>query len=478
VKRAVNKIDDLSETREEFYNTEIDLLADKISRLIKDISEITDNESALQIKIRVTKAKAIEQSKAVRDKIFSNIRNFLPIVLNKVSTVYTFLLESSIKIRKQFEGELTKGFITSDVSDYLVETEEAVSRLPFVYQRLFKLEPLTTFDLYVERKEAYEKFEIAYSRWKTGKFAPVVIIGEKGSGKTSFINRVLSSKSISEKIIYHDLHKEYQDPQIAYNNVYESLNQILDLQKNKDPDNAKIIVVIDGLEKLFEARIDGFKILQKTVQLISKTNKQVFWVVGCHLYSYQYLDKSFHISEYFGYHIELEDLPAELLINIIERRHNISGFRLQFLPDVLKKSIIPSIKQVDKKDQIELRAIYFDRLQKIVSGNVTQAFLYWMRSAAEVTEDVIYIKQTDTKLDFVRSISLAKFEILKNILIHNGISSSKHSEIFRIPFEKSELQLGQLLDDGIIIKQSEFYIINPMIYKQIIDRMFNLNLLH
>ena len=87
------------------------------------------------------------------------------------------------------------------MSDYLVETEEAVNRLPFVYQRLFKLEPLSTFDLYIERAEAYEKFKLAYSRWKNGKFAPAIISGEKGSGKTSFINRFLASKSINEKII-------------------------------------------------------------------------------------------------------------------------------------------------------------------------------------------------------------------------------------------------------------------------------------
>ena len=478
IKRAVNKIDDLSEIRVEFYNTEVDLLKDKISGLIEEISEITDNESALQIKIRVTKAKAIEQSKAVRDKVIKNVKNFLPIIINKVRTLYHFLIESSIKIRKQFEGETTKGFITSDVSDYLVETEEAVSRLPFVYQRLFKLEPLSTFDLYIERNEAHKKFELAYSRWKNGKFAPVVITGEKGSGKTSFINRALASKSINEKIIFHDLHREYQDPKVAYNKIFESINELLAIENNKVPDSSKIIVVIDGLEKLFETKIDGFNILQKTVHLISKTNSQVFWVVACHLYSYKYLEKSFNIPEYFGYHIELEDLSAEDLVKIIEKRHNISGFRLKFLPDIQKKSIMPSIKQVAKNDQMELREIYFDRLQKIVSGNITQAFLYWMRSAAEVTEDVIYITQTDTKLDFIKSISLSKFEILKNILMHNGISSNKHSEIFRIPFEKSELQLEQMLDDGIIIKRSEFYNINPMIYKQVIEQMYKLNLLH
>jgi hypothetical protein len=215
------------------------------------------------------------------------------------------------------------------------------------------------------------------------------------------------------------------------------------------------------------------------MHLISKTNSHVFWIVACHLYSYKYLQRAFNIAEYFGYHIELEDLTTDNLIKIIEKRHNISGFRLKFLPDTPKKSLIPIVKQIDKSDQLELRDLYFERLQKIVKGNITQAFLFWMRSAAEVTEDVIYINsQGDTKLDFIKSISLSKFEILKNILIHNGISCSKHSEIFRIPIEKSELQLEQMLDDGIIVKRSKFYNINPIIYKQVIDQIYKLNLLH
>jgi len=479
IQRASNKIEDLSAFRMDFYTQEVDRMKDKIDQLFAKISEITDNENALQIKIRITKAKALEQSKALRDKIKNNIKNFLPKILNKIQKFYEYIIESTIKIRKKLEGETAKKFITSDVSDYLVETEEAVNRLPFVYQQLFKLEPLVSFDLYIERNLAYEKFTLAYSRWQSGKFAPVIINGEKGSGKTSFINRFLSSKSIHEQVIYHDLHQEYFEPEVAYNKLYDSVAQVLTNQTNNNLDKPKRIVVIDGLERLFEAKINGFNVLQKTMQLISKSNSQIFWVVACHLYSYRFLERSFNISEYFGYHIELEDLAAEELIKIIEKRHNISGFRLKFLSDTQKKSMISKIKQADKNDQLDLKEIYFDRLQKIVRGNITQAFLYWMRSAAEVTEDLIYIDtHSDTKLDFIRSISLSKFEILKNILIHNGLSSSKHSEIFRIPFEKSDLQLEQMYDDGIIIKRSDLYNINPMIYKQVIDQMYKLNLLH
>jgi hypothetical protein len=478
IKRALNKLDDLQSLRTDFYLKEIDFLKEKIDKLINEISEITDNESAVQIKLRVTKAKAIEQSKAVRDRMINNIKNFLPHILQRIRSVYDFLVESSIKIRKQLEGEQKKGFITSDVSDYLAETEEAINRLPFVYQRLFKIEPLKTHDLYIDRTQATEKLKLAYEKWKSGKFAPAIIIGEKGSGKTSLVNRFLSSKNIAEEFVYLDLHKEISVEK-AYEKIINSMGNPEEKPKENEGEHPRKILVIDGLEKLFETKINGFETLLNMMHLISKTNHRYFWIVNCHLYSYKYLVKSINISDYFGYHIELEDLTADELRIIIEKRHNISGFRLKYLPDTTKKAVIPLKKVEEESEQQELKNTYFDRLQKIVKGNITQAFLYWTRSAAEVTEDIIYLNLPgDKSLDIVKSISMSKFEILKNIVIHNGITPEKHAEIFRIPAEQSRLHLSQLHDDGIIVDRSGFYYLNPMIYKQIVEQMYNLNLLH
>lgn len=479
IHRAINKIDDLEEFRDEFRTNEIDQLKTNIDKLIEEINEITDNESALQIKVRVTKAKALEQSKAVRDSVVRKMKDFLPRVLRKSQTFYQYLKASTLKIRKQFEIEANKGYISSDVSDFLAETEEAINRLPFVYQRLFKLEPLSVFDLYIERKVPLEELNLGYTRWKNGKFAPTIIYGEKGSGKTTCLNRFLSLKTITEEIIYHDLYSENLDPDSAYKMISESVPYSFGKQDHIQLGKAKKIIVIDGLEKLFEARIGGFDAFHKTMKMISNTNHSVFWIASCHLYSYKYLEKSSNISDYFGYHIELEDLTAEELNAIIEKRHNISGFRLEYLADTQKKSGFPLIKQGDKTGFLELKSEYFDRLQKAVKGNITQAFLYWMRSAAKVTEDLISMNMPgDKNLDFVQSVSLQKLEILRNILIHNGINSIKHAEVFRIPFEKSELQLDQMFDDGLIVQRSGIYNINPMIYKQVIERLFKLNLLH
>lgn len=80
--------------------------------------------------------------------------------------------------------------------------------------------------------------------------------------------------------------------------------------------------------------------------------------------------------------------------------------------------------------------------------------------------------------NFVQSISKEKMVILRSILIHNGITSLDLSRIFRIKPELSKLRLDQLWDDGILIKPEERYFINPLIYSQIVNKFYRMNLLH
>jgi hypothetical protein len=478
VKRAENKIQDIQQLLNNFIQKEIETLKSEIETLTQNLSEITDNESALQINLRITKARALEKSKAFRKKVINYIQGFLPHILELIQKFLAFLRESSIRIRKQFTLEDKKHFISTDVSDYLAETEKAIDRLPFIYQRLFRIEPLSSFELYTPRQESVDKIKTAYSRWKDGKFAPAVIIAEKGWGKTTTLNRFLKLKLTTEEVVMLT-----PEPGVDIAGFYKSIlskTKFEEVSEKQDETSAKrIIVIIDGLEKLFEARVNGFDNLLQILKHISDTNHQIFWLTTCHLFAWEYLDKTIGISDYFGYHIKLTDFTDEELMKTIERRHNVSGYRLMFLPETQKKTLISFKKQTDFGDQENLRIQYFNRMHKIVKGNLSQAFLFWMRSTAQVTDDSVYIEYLSSDyFNFLGSMSDSKLMMLKNIVIHNGISAEHHARLFRIPLERSKLLLGQLYDDGIIIKSKDIFNVNPIIYRQVIEHLYLLNILH
>ncbi len=81
-----------------------------------------------------------------------------------------------------------KKSISSELSNYLAETQAAISQLPLMYQRLFKIEPLTNQRFLIQRTGMIDQLNNALENWKKGKYAPVCLVGEPGSGITTLIN--------------------------------------------------------------------------------------------------------------------------------------------------------------------------------------------------------------------------------------------------------------------------------------------------
>ncbi len=478
IDRAEKKLKDISELHNSFLENTVEKLGESLEGFVQEILVITDNENAFQIKVKVARLKAIERSKAMKEKVLLKIRNLLPVILEYINKLFAFLRTSTDRFSKQFLKETSKHFIASDTSDYLAETEKSINKLPYVYQRLFKIEPLSSFELYVERKQPMDEMTNAYKKWKTGKFAPVIVVGEKGSGKTSFINRFIKAHTQNEKVVVLDLHLEQGTPESLYSTILKERTVAQSL-KSENPDEKKSIVIVDGLERLFTSEINGFEYLLKTMQLISDTNTTIFWIVSCHIYSWYYIDKTYSISDYFGYHIKLNDLTPENLKEIIEKRHNISGYNLVFEPGQEKKAIMSFKKVTEEDKQSVIKDVYFNNLSAYNNGNIAQAFLYWLRSTTGVKDNLIYLRQiSEMDSNFVQSISKEKMITLRSVLIHNGISVADYARMFRKKQESSKLHLDQMMDDGILVIKDHRYFLNPLIYSQIVSNFYKLNLLH
>lgn len=469
---------------DEIHNRLIEAIANARNQLKTAIDEfmleflkVTDNENALQIKFRITKAKAIEKAKAIRTEIITKIKNLIPVILSKVKLAIDILKVSSQKLIKQLAESDEQKFVSTEVSDYLTETLEAINKLPFIYQRLFKIEPLESFELFIERQEPIEKLKLAFDKWKDGKFAPVVVIGEKGCGKTSLISKYKSLYLPAEQVLHIDLHLKPHQPELLFNEIKDAAGE-KPQGEGQIAFSSKKIIVIDGLEKLFLMNVDGFEYLKKTFQLISDTNSYIFWIYTCHQYSWEYLDRCISSSDFFAYHIKLKDITDEILKKIIKKRNSVSGYNLVFNPPIQEKtfSLIPKKKRVP--EQAELESLYFSQLNNVTGGNITIALLYWMRSTAKVTEDTIYINSlSNLNLQFVKSISKSKLTTIRSLIIHNGLNVKEYAHLFRISEEESSYILNQLLNDGILHISQENYLVNPLIYSQVVNYMKQLNLL-
>ena len=474
--RSAKKTSEINNKLNLFVDVESQKLRESIGKFNADLIEVTNNENALQIKFRITKAMAIEKAKAIRTNILNRIKRFLPLLGKKVKRILYYLKFSSQKIKEQFDAKAQKDFISTEISDYLSETLTAVDKLPFVYQRLFKIEALNSFEFYVEREKPLMDLKRAYDKWGEGKFAPVVIIGEKGSGKTTLVSRFQNLKEINEDIVTIHLLRKQHNPETLFQEIKKVVDEHTKSERETGQGNKKIIFV-DNLERLFYAKVDGFEFMKKTFQLMSDTHQSIFWIFTCHRYSWDYINLCISAADFFAYHISLTDISDKNLKNIILKRNSVSGYNLVFNPGLQeKKRMFTSHKR--EQSQEELEKEYFVHLNQITMGNIAISLQYWMRSTAKVTDDTIYIKSLrDVDLRFIESISKAKFITIRSILIHNGLSIDDYAKLFRISHENSSHVLNQLLNDGILTKEEDVFYINLLIYSQLVAHMNKLNLL-
>ena len=78
--------------------------------------------------------------------------------------------------------------ISTELSNYLSETQQAIGRLPLMYQKLYENVPLTDDRFYMPRRAELQYLTKAFEDWQEGRFAPVCLVGEQGSGTTTLFN--------------------------------------------------------------------------------------------------------------------------------------------------------------------------------------------------------------------------------------------------------------------------------------------------
>ena len=493
--RAEKSVDVIAEKLAEIKTEGETRLAEDIIAFNNKLNELKNNDYALEIKFRIARAKAIEKARDVREKTVNYAKNFLPAALALGVKTYQEGATLLRTYQKRIGIESPNEKVTSEISAFLSETEMAINRLPFVYQRLFKIQSLEDDIFYEERTVEFNQLNIAFGNWKKGRYSTTVLVGEKGSGITTLINFFVKRLGKNEKRQYKVITASSSEQiwgtaqffelfnQIFPGNSFQQLEDLTDYLKTLDQPH---IIILEHIERLYLKKIGGFACLKLLFELISKTNKQVFWISSATIYGWQYLNKTLNISDYFEYVISLENIEDDKMKEVILKRHRVSGYGLRFQPHA-QGNHKKFDKMTEQEQQEKLEEAYFADLNRITDGNFSLAQLFWMRSALEVTEDTITMGSLHSlDFSFIKSTPLNKTIILHLLLLHDGLSAAQYTLLtHHTQTENSEhrpaktrLELLQMLDDGLIVKENEIYYINPLLYRPIVGLLRTKNFLY
>ncbi|MBZ0199086.1 MAG: ATP-binding protein, partial [Ignavibacteriaceae bacterium] len=427
---------------------------------------------------------ALERSKRYKDEAVQRIKNFVPIAVAKAKEGFEQTKGFYKRGIKIFGLAPKQVGISSEISDFLAETYKAIQLLPFVYQRLFKVEPLITSRFFEGRVTELNQLNNALSNWEKNYFAPVVLVGEKGSGATTTINIFLQSLEINKKIYRVSIEKPtYSEKDFLnllsglFNHQQFSCTEDVINYLNSLP--SRSVVVIENLQHIYLKAVSGFNSFKIFFEIISQTNKNIFWITTSTLYAWQYLDKTITVADYFGYVIKLNELTNNQIVEMINKRHRVSGYNILFRPSADDLESKAYKKLDDSGQQKYLRDEYFNTLNKFSKSNISLALLFWLRSTTDVTKDTITIRSLkNLDFSFLGSLSNQKIFTLAALMLHDGLTVEAHSEIFSLTTTQSRLSLLVLFDDGIVIKKGDLFLINPLLYRQTVSLLQSKNIIH
>lgn len=468
--------------------------ANLISNLLSQLNSIRKNFileiiSAISLENLHKKQAEMIRKKNIRDAkqiVFSSLQ-FLKISFENLKKNFTFWSQQVQLKYSTYREALglvySSKTIASELSNYLSETQTAISRLPLMYQKLFMISPLTNEKFGIDRPKVMLQLEEAYSNWTSGKFAPTCLIGETGSGSTTMVNLFLLKfghqytvyRLSSEKRIIGE--KDFlKFLKLAFNDFeYETIEDLIEKINNL---KSKRIIIFENVHQLFLRKSQAFENLHLFFYLISQTNSKIFWLSSCLHHTFNYLDYTQNMSQYFGHIIKLDALNKEQIIEIITKRHKFSGFKLNFIPpeDFSIKRSYKKLTESEKQDFLQMD--FFNRLYHFSQNNLSLALIFWLRSVVNVEENNFNLQYRQLNFSFLNSLSNEQIICLHSLLLHGNLSVEEYSELLGFQKRESFAKLMVLTDDGILIKNNNFFYINPLVYRQVVSHLSALNYLH
>lgn len=481
--RAINKLKEGEAKLEALKTTVLVESKQAVDVLVGHFTELTSNENARELNMRISKGKALRNKEHYMDRLKSGSARLSKQLSVKSLRVGQFFTKISNSLQSSFSAPVGEQKVSSEVSDFLADSFSRINELPIVYQRLYKISALTDQGLFEGRSGELHQLKLAYQSWEGGKHAPTVIVGEKWSGLTSLINHFLDKLKPKLSIIRIDYPQNISTDELLmevfstfFKTTFSNAEEVVDHINGL---SAKKIIVVENLQFFFLKKVRGFQAIQTLFKIIAETDQQVFWLVSCTEYGWKYLESTNAARDHFRYSIVTEPISNDQMVELIMKRNRISGYRVAYeVPAEMAKS-----KKFDRltteQQQEKSKKAFFTNLIKFSKSNVSLGLIFWLLSTKDISEDTITIgsfKEPD--LSFLKQLSMPKIFILNNLILHDGLSVDQLSQVMRMGTSAIRALVTNLEDDGVLIPKEDLYMVNPFVFRQIVNHLKLKNLIH
>jgi hypothetical protein len=330
------------------------------------------------------------------------------------------------------------------------KVSESLKELPLIYERLFRPEPVEDRRFLIGRDEEMTALEEACGFWKEGRFASVILEGERGSGKTSILNCAAIGPFAAENAVRTAVRERL----LTAADVHAFLAGVLGVEPGdlrSDLGKQRRVIIIEEAERTFLRMVGGLEAIRELLSLIADTSRTNLWLLGMTREGYRFLDRALGLAGHFSHRLHASAVARSELQDAILQRHNLSGLRLEFTEPQSRGRIQDWLgRQTARVESPE--DAFFRGLHELSGGVFRSAFSTWRRHIERVDGGVLRMRRLDVPdhSRLARALSREDLYSLQMILQHGSLTPAEHARMFDCPPSESQARMAHLAGRGIL----------------------------
>jgi len=332
----------------------------------------------------------------------------------------------------------------------------AADELPGIYRTLFRLTALEDPRLLVGRDEEMRGIAQALDDWQSGRFAACLIMGSRGSGKTSLLNCAVAELFQDCEVI----RGLFSGRILNAVELDSFLRKLLRLDDSGDLERAfadrRRIVVLEEVERTYLRKTGGFDGIRRLAHWIQHSAKTTLWLVAGNDRGFQVMDKAVELGGLFSHRINAMNVTRQDLELAVLARHRLSGLRLRFAPPPRGDPRISRARQFLGWEATP-QQLFFDSLYEQSGGVFRSAFELW-RNSVERTEGETVEMRHPLPPDFApvrRGLGQADHFTLLAIQQHGSVKADELAEILCEGVGDSIARMERLTSMGLLEQDPE-----------------------
>ncbi len=356
---------------------------------------------------------------------------------------------------------------TTTIRQYIQETyslNDKLKNLPSVYSRLFTLDPIRDRRFFIAHQQKWHHFEPLTQGFRSERSQKILILGDRGMGKTSLLNIAQVDINV-EKLIRIESSEALSLLQSLANalEVRPQISSILSALRKK-----QTAVIIDNFDHLIDKK--NLAQTDALFEIIQQSEANNHWILSLTKNNFYPLDRAFRFRSLFTKIIDLHEVPSKVSKNVLLCRHRLSGVSVEY-PKGFVRDISSKIG-LATADQMFFRVLY-----ERSHGHLRHLIYLWLLSIKkESTSSQVLLSSQQTLergLPMVHEFSNLQKYILSELYSHHYLTLQRLCDNLGVSLSTVDSEIQYLESCGLIrprgMDRSQFeiplHLVHPVGYE-------------